>query len=288
MDIEVEEDNPVVKCEDSLKEDGAVDPAIVSYGRGATLDERGAVSGHAERSSPTKADTAQNAYPAPRNFTALQATEIAAPSATLIAPFSDLSLNGQAAGQLPTQHSQKESRVQHEGLLDGEVLAPGSYRSNKRGKRAKQSQRAVSTQTQTLPVIDVSNTPNFAQKRRASKQKGWRQTPLLTDPYTANDSTPGQQNTPIKSNLQVNRGSVKGRRRLRMEEEERNGWATEEATDIQDMGEFDFEQNLSKFDKKKVFDEIRLEDTTADEARLISHNRNGGAKPGTAGGKRHL
>jgi len=41
----------------------------------------------------------------------------------------------------------------------------------------------------------------------------------------------------------------------------RTGLATEDATDIQDMGDFDFESNLSKFDKRKVFDQIRNEDT---------------------------
>jgi enhancer of mRNA-decapping protein 3 len=62
-----------------------------------------------------------------------------------------------------------------------------------------------------------------------------------------------------------------------------NGWATEDATDIQDMPEFDFASNLSKFDKRTVFNQIRNEDTTADEDRLVSFNRL--ARPGTHGGK---
>jgi enhancer of mRNA-decapping protein 3 len=62
-----------------------------------------------------------------------------------------------------------------------------------------------------------------------------------------------------------------------------NGWATEDATDIQDLPEFDFASNLSKFDKRAVFSQIRNEDTTADEDRLVSHNRI--ARPGTHGGK---
>ena len=62
------------------------------------------------------------------------------------------------------------------------------------------------------------------------------------------------------------------------------GWATEDATDIQEMGEFDFEANLSKFDKREVFNQFRHDDTTADEARLVSHNKLP-PKPGTAGGK---
>jgi enhancer of mRNA-decapping protein 3 len=49
------------------------------------------------------------------------------------------------------------------------------------------------------------------------------------------------------------------------------------------MPEFDFAENLSKFDKRTVFDQIRNEDTTADEDRLVSFNRL--ARPGTHGGK---
>lgn len=63
----------------------------------------------------------------------------------------------------------------------------------------------------------------------------------------------------------------------------KNGWATEDATDIQDMPEFDFAENLSKFDKRRVFEAIKNEDTTADEDRLVSFNRL--PRPGTHGGK---
>ena len=62
-----------------------------------------------------------------------------------------------------------------------------------------------------------------------------------------------------------------------------NGWATEDATDIQEMGNFDFAANLSKFNKHEVFSRLRRHDNTADEARLVSHNR--APKPGTGGGK---
>lgn len=71
--------------------------------------------------------------------------------------------------------------------------------------------------------------------------------------------------------------------RKQQAQEAKNGWATEDATDIQDMPEFDFQGNLSKFDKRTVFNQIRNEDTTADEDRLVSFNRL--ARPGTHGGK---
>ena len=83
----------------------------------------------------------------------------------------------------------------------------------------------------------------------------------------------------------IGRGGRRAQERARKAqyEEDPNGWATGEATDIQDMGDFDFEENLSKFDKRKVFEEIRQGDTTADEERLHTFNRK--ARPGTAGGK---
>jgi enhancer of mRNA-decapping protein 3 len=49
------------------------------------------------------------------------------------------------------------------------------------------------------------------------------------------------------------------------------------------MGDFDFENNLAKFDKRTIFDQMRKEDLVDEASRLVSHNRR--AKPGTAGGK---
>lgn len=99
------------------------------------------------------------------------------------------------------------------------------------------------------------------------KGKGWRQTPILQEPQSI--SYPP---------------SVKLTRRQRMEQEAQKGWATEDAGEIQELPEFDFAENLSKFDKRSVFDQIRTEDTTADEDRLVSFNRTP-ARPGTYGGK---
>jgi enhancer of mRNA-decapping protein 3 len=62
---------------------------------------------------------------------------------------------------------------------------------------------------------------------------------------------------------------------------EANGWASEEVTE--EMGEFDFENNLAKFDKRTIFDQMRKEDQVDDASRLVSHNRR--PKPGTNNGK---
>ena len=87
-------------------------------------------------------------------------------------------------------------------------------------------------------------------------------------------------------NGRTHRGTRGKRDRRRMEHngaDDQNGWATGEVSDLHDMGDFDFEENLSKFDKQKVFDQIKLDDTTADEDRLHTFNRR--PRPGTAGGK---
>ena len=50
-------------------------------------------------------------------------------------------------------------------------------------------------------------------------------------------------------------GNAKAKKRSRKQRQseldDQNGWATGEATDIQDMGDFDFEENHKRFDKKK-------------------------------------
>ncbi|KAF4510295.1 hypothetical protein G6O67_002194 [Ophiocordyceps sinensis] len=93
--------------------------------------------------------------------------------------------------------------------------------------------------------------------------KGWRQTPIL-------ESTASFQ----PFNCLKRQG--KGRKGL-----QDNGWASEDVTE--EMGDFDFENNLAKFDKRTIFDQMRKEDQVDDANRLVSHNRR--AKPGTAGGK---
>lgn len=62
-----------------------------------------------------------------------------------------------------------------------------------------------------------------------------------------------------------------------------NGWASEDVTDVQEMGDFDFEESLAKFDKRTLFDQMRKDDQIDDADRLVTHNR----KPGTAGGKNY-
>ena len=116
---------------------------------------------------------------------------------------------------------------------------------------------------------------------KTKRGKGWRSTPLLEDATQPpqGPETPSRATQKGKKNAKAK----KPPQRSQQPQAVQNGWATEDATDIQDLGDFDFEANHAKFDKKSVFDQIRNEDTTADEDRLVSHNRL--ARPGTNGGK---
>ena len=139
------------------------------------------------------------------------------------------------------------------------------------GKKKLKQAKHKSSNSQTGPgIIDLKdvNGPLSSSSKATKKQgkgKGWRQTPLIEE-------------IPIPSKQQSRK--QRGRRQIA---EDANGWATEDATDIQDMPEFDFASNLSKFNKRQVFDDIRRDDTTADDERLVSFNRK--AKAGTNGGK---
>ncbi|KAH7143965.1 YjeF N-terminal domain-containing protein [Dactylonectria macrodidyma] len=93
--------------------------------------------------------------------------------------------------------------------------------------------------------------------------KGWRQTPILQSTASF------QPFNSLKKNSKGRKGGAD------------NGWASEDVTE--EMGEFDFENNLAKFDKRTIFDQMRREDQIDDASRLVSHNRR--PKPGTAGGK---
>ncbi|KAF4478541.1 hypothetical protein FAGAP_12346 [Fusarium agapanthi] len=97
----------------------------------------------------------------------------------------------------------------------------------------------------------------------SGRGKGWRQTPIL-------------QSTSSFQPFHSLKKSSKGRKGLLD-----NGWASEDVTE--EMGEFDFENNLAKFDKRTIFDQMRKEDQIDDASRLVSYNRK--PKPGTAGGK---
>jgi enhancer of mRNA-decapping protein 3 len=200
-------------------------------------------------------------------------------TATLHEPFSQLELN--AESELDGNSVIEVTRIKNvpEGRIGAAPLeAPVKY-TGKRSRRGKgKLTKDGSSQTASVPSVEDAGTQ---QKKSQFKSKGWRQTPLVEDqdPTTSlpQRGIPGTNGPTLTATQKKN---AKRRQKMR---EEQNGWATEDATDIQDMGDFDFESNLSKFDKRKVFDQIRNDDTTADEDRLVSFNRK--PRPGTNGGR---
>jgi enhancer of mRNA-decapping protein 3 len=177
-------------------------------------------------------------------------------SASLTEPFSSLELNT-GAGKVGLQKP-----VQKQLLQSPQELSP-LKQTPKRNRHANQG----------------NEDRGYASKHGAAastnpKSKGWRQTAFVEPAGPAFQASPEVVTRP---------GAKLRKKRSRRYTEDPSDWATEDATDIQELGEFDFQSNLSKFDKRTVFEQIRNDDTTADEARLVSFNRK--IKPGTNGGK---
>ncbi|KAI9827736.1 MAG: enhancer of mRNA decapping [Thelocarpon impressellum] len=161
-----------------------------------------------------------------------------------------------------------------------EVVTSNAGKRSRRGGRVK-AQKEGAAGADVAVAGAASAVAVRAADRNSTRKKGWRQS-LASEPDTPEKRIPG-----VAAGLggrQAVSTSNRQKRRNRAAAEYNDGWATEDATDIHGMGEFDFQGNLSKFDKKTVFSQIRAEDNTADEARLVDHNR---LKPraGTAGGK---
>lgn len=294
LDIEAEE-KPALSS--SLTEP-FVDPAIVSYGRPEDTNlSTTKVSPPESRPSPPTDYSSKKVGKNPFSIThtaeskptipfgtkpkegALQQTTTheGVASATLAGPFNDISI-------------QDADDIQHEEYTNTEaILAPAengfpaqppTKPSGRRNRRGTQRGKAAFTGRDTLGNGQLrSIQPDLIRDQQGAKMvKDWSQAPHTV---TASHS----ENHPSKPPSQLNVPATKRKSRRHMKvREDRNGWATGEASDIQDMGDFDFEGNLSKFDKRKVFEKIRQEDTTADEERLVTFNRVH-ARLGTDGGK---
>lgn len=162
--------------------------------------------------------------------------------------------------------------------------APVKYtgkRSRRGGKGRSQKELVMQTPSMATHCAQDPDSSPGAVRKGGRHPKGWRQTPL-TEPSSITRLKPPTSGSADQQTASASKRKTRNLHRRNCEEQ--NGWATEEATDIQDMGDFDFEGNLSKFDKRGVFDQIRHDDTTADEDRLVSFNRLP-ARPGTNGGK---
>lgn len=192
-------------------------------------------------------------------------------TAILTEPFNNLGLN--------EKDGASEKGIEA-GALDGSVpegrigAAPLEAPLKYTGKRSRRGGRNKLKEALSGDV----NAPGAALNTNP-KAKGWRQTAFVEPVYPQTSRVSAQD----KMASMHSNGRRRKPRNLKSYAEDANGWATEDATDIQEMGDFDFQSNLSKFDKRRVFDEIRNDDTTADEDRLVSFNRK--PRPGTNGGK---
>lgn len=240
-----------------------VDPAILSYGR-SPVQARTVAQLPTEPVTPIKSMLAKAAESLPASSSSPFVGEAGKSSGShRVSRSRDAIAQSQsaaqsAAHQIPTGEA--------DGAQDSRQVENGTKKRIRRGQKNKKN---GTTASEPPPVMNVEVSRNGNDMTESVRRgKGWRQDPLLQpSPQTGSPASIGSTK---KSKKQA-------------KEARQNGWATEDATDIQDMGDFDFEANHKLFDKKQVFDELRQGDTTADEDRLVNHNKV--YRPGTYGGK---
>ncbi|KAL2124492.1 hypothetical protein VTJ04DRAFT_857 [Mycothermus thermophilus] len=238
------------------------DPAILAVGRppasaSVTPSSAHAPDNHALPNTSEKRDPQPAVAPPvqPVQPVAGVTPQKAISPASLTASVRGLKLDTPAAGTTLVESPDEDNE---EPALDyNEVVGSGSKNRRRRKKAGN---------TKTVTQADYEPTPGSTGAGVAGRGKGWRQTPIL-------QSTASFQ--PFSS-LKRNR---KGRATAD------NGWASEDVTDVQEMGDFDFQGGLAKFDKQHLFEEMRKNDRIDEANRLVSHNRLPRPKPGTAGGK---
>lgn len=225
------------------------DPAILSVGKRPTPVSRPSIPNQWSSMSMERADSLRTATGREERT---GPREVTIPAAHLVEPMQKISV-------VEDEADDAEGHTLEE--LDGAVsitFAEPVTRVSRRRARRQKIKKERETEAQDPATIPAKET---------TRSKGWRQTPLLE---------PNPSFQPF---------STLKRKNGRRNKADENGWATEDATDVQEMGDFDFEGSLAKFDKRTVFNQIQAEDSIADEDRLVAHNRLPRAKPGTAGGK---
>lgn len=296
-------DSDLTSAQDALNSQSFVDPAILSFHKPPPTSQR-LVPRNSTHDAPTVlspvmlADTVKST-----GMGATLATQAASPigllqgmtassrsslqsqakrerrdsaaTATLTEPFNHLAVNDDAGlsdgkdkrrNNVATQHWVAPKQLRS---ASPEKRVTGNLASKKgrRGGKSKANKEDVSQMGPGATDRRALNDAQSTQEQMAltgTTGTGWRKSPLVEDSSTLQVSGRSRVRASTKQT------KVKARKAYM---EERNGWATEDATDIQELGEFDFESNLSKFDKRRVFAEIRNEDLTADEDRLVSFNR---------------
>ncbi|KAI1643876.1 YjeF N-terminal domain-like protein [Daldinia loculata] len=143
---------------------------------------------------------------------------------------------------------------------------------------------------QTAPTIPDEPSDPRKDNRKSTRGRGRRRNKMADSngsPAQQTNRGPGWRETPILESTRSFQpfAALKKSQKSRVEGNIENGWASEDVTDVQEAGDFDFEGGLAKFDKRKIFDEMKEQDQIDEAERLVSHNRLPRPKPGTAGGK---
>ncbi|KAI1799214.1 YjeF N-terminal domain-like protein [Daldinia bambusicola] len=230
------------------------DPAILSLTPKANAAPRRDPRYHAQPNIAEKRDPPVIPNPADRLTYSSpdEATDAAAAAtATLSTSTAKLHIS-------PTPHSRRNTITEPKAQVAPTVSnePSDSRKDNRRGARGRGRRKNK--------VADGNGSP----AQQTSRGAGWRETPIL-------ESTKSFQ--PF--------ASLKKSQKSKVERSAENGWASEDVTDVQEAGDFDFEGGLAKFDKRKIFDEMKEQDEIDEAERLVSHNRLPRPKPGTAGGK---
>ena len=184
-------------------------------------------------------------------------------TATLTSPFNSL--------PLPTETAELATTIRDEGG-DEDPRAHGFHRSVQGHTSLTVDSHAVKPQSSRGP------TGRDDGRKKKPGPQGQELDASELDPSASRRAQVQQKKKSAKRFVESSR-----KQRARALEAQ-NGWATEDATDIQEGGDFDFEANLSKFDKSQVFQQLKENDKVDSNMRLVSHNRLL-SKPGTAGGK---
>jgi len=266
-----------------------VDPAILSYGR-SPAPVKGAGKESADASKTMAVPKASSAATPSALPTATPTSATAAtpptPVKSMLAkaaenlPSNSSPFNGEAG---KSSSSRKPEHVRDTNknvdsrqastsqVIPGDGTQEAGQNDTNSKKKVRRGQKKKGTE-QPPPVMNFEVFRNGNDMSGSVRRgKGWRQTPLL-------QPSPQSANSP-----QLSGGKKKSRREIDHDKEvSQNGWATEDVTDIQELEEFDFEANHRLFDKKSVFEGLRMGDTTADEDRLVGHNKVP-ARPGTYG-----
>lgn len=246
-----------------------VDPAILSMGKPPVRPSPGPASAAANNMSPALASPSATQLPFSASVTVSTSK---GNNGTTQSPIPKIFVGNTSAEGTPTKKGLAESLdSMHlradltEKPLDPISAAVGGdvvEEQEQQGSQKKNRRRERKPRKPANEHLDVEASPARG-TRPGKKGKGWRETPMLED--TASFQ-------PYKA--------------LRRTQATQDGWASEDVTDVQEMGEFDFEGSLRKFDKRTIFDEMKEKDQIDESDRLVSHNlARPKPKPGTAGGK---